>query len=286
MLNLIKSPLTNTFGKFVDSIETSCFICSPYITSAPINQLVKTSNKKEFEKRIKIDILTNISFQNLIHGGTEISALLHLFDTKHDISITYLPRLHAKVYIANQSSAIISSANFTYGGEKRNFEYGVEVTNSAVVQEIQQDMNEYSKLGVNVTKSELENIKNQVEDIKHTIQNEQKTIRDTIHLNSTKQQQQIEDDLIRTRIKGDNINSIFSNTLLYLLSQRPATTRELNLQIQNIHPDLCDNTDRVIDGKAFGKLWKHSVRNAQVSLKKSGILYRDEKTKLWQKTEN
>jgi hypothetical protein len=33
--------------------------------------------------------------------------------------------------------------------------------------------------------------------------------------------------------------------------------------------DLCDNTvDRVIDGKRFGKKWKHAVRSAQQHLKR------------------
>jgi hypothetical protein len=43
--------------------------------------------------------------------------------------------------------------------------------------------------------------------------------------------------------------------------------------IENIHPDLCDNTvDRVIDGKRFGKKWKHAVRTAQQQLKREGLV--------------
>jgi len=43
--------------------------------------------------------------------------------------------------------------------------------------------------------------------------------------------------------------------------------------IEAIHPDLCDNSvDRVIDGKRFGKKWKHAVRTAQQQLKKQGLV--------------
>jgi hypothetical protein len=48
-------------------------------------------------------------------------------------------------------------------------------------------------------------------------------------------------------------------------------TAELHPLIQRIHPDLCDDSvDRVIDGKHFGKKWKHAVRTAQQHLKKIG----------------
>jgi hypothetical protein len=51
------------------------------------------------------------------------------------------------------------------------------------------------------------------------------------------------------------------------------TTEELHPMIKAIHPDLCDDSvDRVIDGKRFGKKWKHAVRTAQQQLKKRGLI--------------
>ena len=48
------------------------------------------------------------------------------------------------------------------------------------------------------------------------------------------------------------------------------STDELNPLIQKIHPDLCDDSvDRVIDGRHFGKKWKHAVRTAQQYLKRT-----------------
>ncbi|MGB9178477.1 MAG: hypothetical protein WCB68_04450, partial [Pyrinomonadaceae bacterium] len=50
----------------------------------------------------------------------------------------------------------------------------------------------------------------------------------------------------------------------------------LHNMIEVIHPDLCDNSiDRVIDGKRFGKKWKHAVRTAQQNLKKKGLIILD-----------
>jgi hypothetical protein len=42
--------------------------------------------------------------------------------------------------------------------------------------------------------------------------------------------------------------------------------------IQEIHPDLCDDVDRMIHGVRFGKNWKHAVRAAQQQLKRNGSI--------------
>ena len=284
MLSLLKTPLRPAFTQFAESILTDCFICSPYITSGPMKMLVKTVTAKK-SVNIQINILTDISYRTLVHGATEILALLHLFKNYPNVCVTYLPKIHAKVYIANRSTAMITSANFTHGGGMINFEYGVKISDRAVVQKIQEDMNEYKKLGANITQNQLESIHDQVGEIKRIIEDEQKHINRTIKLHSIDLKREIEDNLIRVRVKDKSVNSIFSETLLYLLSKSPSETRELHTLISSIHPDLCDDsTDRVIDGRHFGKLWKHQVRGAQVHLRRTGAIFYNKDTKLWHKT--
>jgi len=51
------------------------------------------------------------------------------------------------------------------------------------------------------------------------------------------------------------------------------STEELHPLIQEAFPDLCDDDiDRIIDGRHFGKKWKHAVRTAQQHLKKKGLI--------------
>jgi len=287
MPELIRSPFKHAFAEFVDSITSDCLICSPYITFGPIKMLVKTINEKKLEKDVRVDILTDISLRTLVQGATEISALLYLFKNHRNVSVTYLPRIHAKVYISDKSSAIITSANFTDSGETRNLEYGIKINDSAFIQYIQQDMTEYKKLGANVTAVQLEKIQSQVESVRTAIQAEQKIISQKIQLESRKQERELEDNLIRMRVKHKSINSIFSETILYLLSHKPTATEELHLMVKDIHPDICDDTlDRVIDGRHFGKLWKHQVRNSQAYLKRAGMIYYDKDARLWHKVQS
>ncbi|MFQ6007779.1 MAG: hypothetical protein ACE5K8_02400, partial [Candidatus Zixiibacteriota bacterium] len=65
-------------------------------------------------------------------------------------------------------------------------------------------------------------------------------------------------EVLRARAAGRAPHAIFAEAILYLLRIGPATTEELHAKIQAIHPDLCDDSiDRVIDGRHFGKKWKH-----------------------------
>lgn len=282
MLDLIRSPFKSSFHEFAQSITTECLICSPYITLGPIKMLVSSFAERNLSKEIQINILTDISLRTLVQGATDISALLYLFENHHAVSVTYLPKVHAKVYVSNKSSAIISSANFTDGGETRNFEYGVRIRDAAIVQKIQNDLDEYKNLGANVTLDQLVKIQIQVETVREMIRVEQKSIAQKIRKTSRKLEREVEDNLIRVRVNHKSVNSIFSETLLYFLSRKALTTEELHLLVKDIHPDLCDDSfDRVIDGRHYGKLWKHQVRNAQAHLKKTGIISYDRESRLW-----
>ena len=72
------------------------------------------------------------------------------------------------------------------------------------------------------------------------------------------------------------MHAVFEKTILYLLKTRgPLETKSLHTLVSAIHPDLCDDSvERIIDGKTFGKKWKHAVRTAQQKLKKKGLAER------------
>ncbi|MBI5652025.1 MAG: phospholipase D family protein [Chloroflexi bacterium] len=285
MLDLIRSPFKLAFDEFANSITSDCLICSPYITFGPMKMLVRAIAEKKSPQNVQINILTDISLRTLVQGATDLSALQYLFENHQNVFVTYLPRIHAKVYVSDKSCAIVASANFTDGGATRNLEYGVRIEDTTVVQKIRDDINQYKNLGANVTPDQLKEIQAQVENIRKTIRVEQETITQKIRLESRKLERTTEDNLIRVRVNQKSINSIFSGTILYLLSQKSMPTEELHLLVKDIHPDLCDDTlDRIIDGRHFGKLWKHQVRNAQSYLKSAGAIIYDKETDLWRKT--
>jgi len=88
--------------------------------------------------------------------------------------------------------------------------------------------------------------------------------------------EQAETEVLRSRLAGGALHTVFARTVEYLLRRYgPMTTPQIHERVQWIHPDLCDDSiDRVIDGVHFGKKWKHAVRTSQQILKKSGIIRR------------
>lgn len=71
---------------------------------------------------------------------------------------------------------------------------------------------------------------------------------------------------------------------MHRLRAGPKTTEGIHEAVQAVHPDLCDDTvERVIDGKRFGKKWKHAVRTAQQHLKRRGLA--EYKDGLWRLTD-
>ena len=56
-----------------------------------------------------------------------MSALILLSGQSAASEIISLPNLHAKVFIAGQHRAIITSANLTQSGIDKNYEYGIEI---------------------------------------------------------------------------------------------------------------------------------------------------------------
>lgn len=81
---------------------------------------------------------------------------------------------------------------------------------------------------------------------------------------------------LRVRNVGYVIPGTSQGGFRYVLrTHGPMATRDLHPRVQQIHPDLCDDAvDRVIDGRHYGKRWKHRVRAAQSPLKRRGAIER------------
>jgi hypothetical protein len=280
------------FHRVSQSVTNSCFLCSPFITYKPIVSFVDSVTQRGLQKSIQVEVLTDLSTRHLIDGVTDVAALCYLQESIANVRITYLPRLHAKVYIADDSLAIIASANYTDGGATANFEYGVRTRKPAEVNRVRRDMRVYANLGSEVSPSKLHDLRDRIDPLRELVRDEKRNINLVLREASKELREftqrdsiihQTEDDLIRIRVEKRSINAIFTDTILYLLADGPLSTADLHKQIQQIHIDLCDDAiDRVIDGVHYGKKWKHQVRNAQVGLRRAGHIFLDAETGLWQ----
>lgn len=281
MISLRSSPFAGAFQQFVDSLQTNCLICSPYISAGPVDRMLASIQKRGLQDSLRVKVVTDVSLGNLIQSSTDVSALIQLMEHVQHVSVSYLPRIHAKVYVSGDEFALITSANFTDGGSFTNFEYGVAIEDSACIKAISTDIERYAYLGGTLSLQRLKELDDRVTELKAAIREEQYSINTKLRTIAFLERE-AEEQLLRSRVEGRSIYKVFGDTILYLLASGPLTTIALHEQIRNIHPDLCDDLlDRVIEGQHFGKLWKHQVRTAQQHLKKADLISYDPDRQLW-----
>lgn len=265
---VVQYPIENKLVQLLKKAEKNLFIATPFIKDYGIEIILDNAKVKVLK------ILTNLDAANITGLGFDIESLLRLW-SRFEVSIASLGKLHAKAYIADDKIAFLTSANLTRSGLKENYEYGVILQDREFVSVILDDMNKYFNLGNVFDREIIKSIINDVNDIRRLKQKIEKNIElKNLNISLKQKEDNLQTKILQNRIKGKTINGIFADTMKYLLETKgPLSTKELHPFIQNIHPDICDDTiDRVIDGQHFGKKWKHLARNAQQYLKRNGII--------------
>lgn len=284
-MELLRSPFEPHFRRLLDTGETRLLICTPYLSREPVSALIRQSAARGAQRMLDVRVITDISARNLLSGATDLDALVDLTQAVQQATVVYVPKVHAKVYVAGQALAIITSANFTDSGARSNLEYGVAISDASVVRRVSTDIDRYAALGGIVPAAALTRLASRARDLRAAMQAAQASVNAQLRRVASSLQRETEDDLIRLHMAGRSPHALFAQTVLYLLSLRPMTTPDLHDQIRVLHPDLCDDsTDRVIDGQHFGKLWKHQVRTAQQHLKRKGAVAYDPETRCWMLT--
>jgi hypothetical protein len=273
LLSLVGRGWEASLAELVRSTNARLLISSPYITTFGCD-LVRASASKTLQNGGEVGILTDLSPMSICQGSTDPAALRTLANNGYSLSVRHLPRLHAKVYIADEQAAIVTSGNLTVGGLVQNHEYGLRIADPLIVREIRSDVVSYADLGAEISDAQLAAYCDIATEIRVAFRQSQASIARAIRRRFDAVVREAEDELIRLRLAGGAVHTVFAKTITYLLrTYGPLTTTGIHARVESIHPDLCDSSvDRIIDGKRFGKKWKHAVRTAQQQLKKQDII--------------
>ncbi len=273
MFTVLQRNWKSHLAELLHNARTEILISSPYITRLGTDFISENVSSSVCVNGSP-NILTDLSPLNICQGSIDPAALRSLVSEMPNTLMWHLPRLHAKVYIADRNRAIVTSGNLTAGGLALNYEYGMETSHTPTVQLIHHDITAYANLGANITNEQLATYCEIADQVRIAFRKQQTSVTRSIRQEFARALRGAEDELVRLRLIGGAVHTVFAKTILYLLSRHgPMATERLNSMVEMIHPDLCDNTiDRVIDGKRFGKKWKHAVRTAQQNLKKRGLI--------------
>jgi len=269
MPRLLRSPWEDCFDQLVSRARGSLILCSPFIGNGPCRKVQHRS--RDWTANFELVLVTDLSRDNMLSGVTDVKAIASVVHSFPATQVRFLPSLHAKVYIADDTEAVVTSANMTYGGLVRNFEYGVHFAERQTVRLIRQDVLDYIALASPIDIRQLETFVQITLELREMHKAAEKSLRGRLRREFDKKLWQADDRIIGVRAAGRTPHAIFAEAIRHLLRFGPASTQVLHRGIQNIHPDLCDDAvDRIVDGKHFGKKWKHAVRTAQQHLKKRG----------------
>jgi phosphatidylserine/phosphatidylglycerophosphate/cardiolipin synthase-like enzyme len=273
---LIRSPWVESFLRLVSFAQRDLLLVSPFVKIQSTDQVVSNLQQRGVDKEMRVVVLTNLRPESVLNGSTDIEALSKLSKMLPRFELVHLPSLHAKVYVADNQAAVVTSANLTQPGISGNLEYGVAFTDGSVVQEIRRDFENYSLLGAKVGASDIEVMLQETRELKEAFTKAERSMRAEARRAFNEKLKAAHIQILKQRAKGKSTHAIFADTILFLLSRGPLRTVELHPLIRQLHPDICDDTiDRVIDGVHFGKRWKHHMRNAQVFLRRAGRIYTD-----------
>ena len=242
-------------------------LVAPYVKSAASDQLLELFQRRRIQATIKVGLITSIRADSIIAGTLDVDALVRLADHLPHFTLTHLPSLHAKVYIADDRAAVVTSGNLTDGGLHNNIEYGTHFIDQGVVREIRQDFERYASLGTTYPAEALRSLAEKSAELRTAYRALQRSMRAKAQRVFRERLQETSFSLLRQRAQGKTTHAILCDTLLFLLERGPLATRDIHPLVQQIHPDICDDAiERVIDGVYFGKKWKHHVRSAQQAL--------------------
>jgi len=269
MIELLRSPWENAFVSLLREVTSSLVISSPYVGRRPCEMIAATTTPNA---DLTFLLLTDLSRDTILSGATDVTAIYALANRFRKLEVRFLPSIHAKAYVADDKLAIVTSGNLTDGGLSRNFELGVKLTDRQLVAQVRDDIVAYAALGTRVERDRLRLFSHLCSELSDITAQTARSVRRTLRREFECRMRRFEDEIIRSRAAGRTLHAIFEEAILHLLSREPMTTETIHSGIQQIHPDLCDDVDRVIDGKHFGKKWKHAVRTAEQHLKKRGLI--------------
>ncbi len=153
MFTKIISPWDELFFDCVKQSNQVIRIASPFIKEGVTSRLIEKKSHK-----VSIKYLNSFKSQHFYSGVSDLSALTAILNNKG--TVRNLPRLHSKIYIFDDSKAIITSGNLTWNGLKHNHEYGVFVTEPTFVQDVIKDFEDvYNDLSTGViTAAKIEEV--------------------------------------------------------------------------------------------------------------------------------
>lgn len=127
MLELLTNNHFDRILDLFDSVQQKIQIISPFLTISMAEKLCETKK----QRNISCDFITRFYIEDMLNKANSMDAIELLMDS--GINVYAVKRLHTKLYLFDDTHAIMGSANFTNGGFKSNIELSLLVSDETML---------------------------------------------------------------------------------------------------------------------------------------------------------
>lgn len=128
--------LRNWYDKFLSEVSRTkkLRVISPFVKEQIVRKLQLQFDFKNFE------LITRFNLRDFASNVSSLDALK--FSVEQGASVYGIRELHSKIYLFDNRSAIITSANLTSGGLVNNYECGIYITDTSTIKNLQSYFND------------------------------------------------------------------------------------------------------------------------------------------------
>jgi len=155
MIEIISNPWNDKFINYISDAKKEIKICSPFVKFNVLKEIY--DNKDD---SVKFELITRFKISNFYNQVSDIDAIDYMLDKKGIIRAFQM--LHAKIFIFDKKSVIITSSNLTMQGLTTNYEYGILVDEPSIVAKACDDFDKIvsDESCVEITKEKVEDARN------------------------------------------------------------------------------------------------------------------------------
>uniref|UniRef100_F4C8W4 Phospholipase D/Transphosphatidylase n=1 Tax=Sphingobacterium sp. (strain 21) TaxID=743722 RepID=F4C8W4_SPHS2 len=149
--------LRNWYDKFLEEISKTkrLRIVAPFVKEQILQKIHENFDFANLE------IITRFNLRDFASNVSDLNGLK--FSVVNKAAVFGVRQLHSKIYIFDDRSAIISSANLTYGGLVSNYECGVLLTDKKTIHDIREHFEDLKSIAGNqLTIEQYEDWENQL----------------------------------------------------------------------------------------------------------------------------
>lgn len=125
---IVTTPTYDWLAQRAAMCKSRMLIASPYVNNAVVNLTGLAPS------RVAKTIVTKTDLRDFRVGASNLDSLRTL--AQKGVKVRSLHNLHAKVYVFDETTALVTSANATFGGMRRNWECGLAMEDRQSVSDL------------------------------------------------------------------------------------------------------------------------------------------------------